>query len=135
MSTEKGWAETDLEQRPVERDPLKDRAGPISLAVAAERGASGEEKLTLRPTRLVVIGDSDFAANGLLSGGSTDFFLASVNWLVDREELLAISSKPIYTKSVVISEADMEQIFLITVVFIPGGGAFLGFLVWLRRRI
>ena len=46
----------------VKRDAA-DLAGPILLGVAVESAAAGEGQ---RPTRLVVFGDSEFAANQLL---------------------------------------------------------------------
>jgi ABC-type uncharacterized transport system involved in gliding motility auxiliary subunit len=129
-----GWAESDPSISPAVLDENKDEKGPISLAVAAERGPGEEVEVSVRPTRLVVVGDSDFASNGLLRGGSIDFFLSSINWLLDRDELLAISSKPIYASPLRMSQDELNQLFLLTVVAIPASGALLGFIVWMRRR-
>ena len=44
---------------------------------------------------MVVFGDSDFVSNGALAGGDQDLFMSALNWLLDREELMAIAPKPI----------------------------------------
>ena len=99
------WAETDLTlKEPVELDEGKDRKGPISLgavatikaspapspspaappspAASASPGASPspsaspDEPPAPAEGRVVVLGDSDFASNGLLGfQGNQDFFL------------------------------------------------------------
>ena len=54
------------------------------LAVATERGGATGEDLALRPTRIVVIGDSFFAMNGPLASranANKDFFLNCVAYL------------------------------------------------------
>lgn len=88
-----GWAEHTPDQQPPNFDEGSDRRGPISVAVAAERGASAGVDVQIKPTRIVVIGDCDFVSNGGLAtavGGNVDFFLACANWLVEREALVAI---------------------------------------------
>ena len=96
------WAESDvktlLATGKVERDEKQgDKPGPISLAAAVSAAApepppaakpanqveAPDDGATKKPeTRVVVIGDSDFAANGFLGlPGSRDLFLNVTNWL------------------------------------------------------
>jgi ABC-type uncharacterized transport system involved in gliding motility auxiliary subunit len=92
-STAEGWAETDPAQRPPRFDAGIDRPGPVAIAVAVEKGAASEIDVQIKPTRLVVVGDCDFASNGALNtgvGGNLDFIIACVNWLAERETLVAI---------------------------------------------
>ena len=96
--TRDGWAELNLTQTPARFDADTDRPAPVSVAVAVERGGASAIEMELRPTRMVVVGDSDFVSNGALQGGvggNTDFLLNAVNWLVEREALMAISAKSI----------------------------------------
>ena len=100
----------------------KDTAAPVSLAVAVQReresskippfppfqkggrgdlaplvkGGITEGEPTPIDTRLVVVGDSDFASNNeyFAMAGGLDFFLNSVNWLLLEEDLISIRPKP-----------------------------------------
>jgi ABC-type uncharacterized transport system involved in gliding motility auxiliary subunit len=87
-TSSQGWGETDLAHLDQVTKDDKDVPGPVSLGVAVEiKGGAGA-----RPARLVVFGDSDFAANQLVhANGNNAVLLAnSLNWLVEREKLLGI---------------------------------------------
>jgi ABC-type uncharacterized transport system involved in gliding motility auxiliary subunit len=115
-------------------DRTYDRQGPVSLAAAAERGAAPSLDMDLRPSRLVVIGDTDFLSNGALSGGNTDLFLNSLNWLLEREQLMAIAPKPLEDLRLVISQEQVRRVFWTVVVILPGLLAILGAGIWWQRR-
>ena len=133
-TTESGWAETDLEQNPMAFQVGVDRPGPIPVAVAIEKGPVSGVDVQIRPTRLVVIGDSDFVSNGALGGGNKDFFLGALNWLLEREELMAIEAKPFETYRLMVTRDQKRLLFLSIVLGIPGAVGVVGVLVWLRRR-
>jgi ABC-type uncharacterized transport system involved in gliding motility auxiliary subunit len=133
-SSPDSWSESDLEQRPMRFDALRDRRGPISIAVAAERGAAPEIEMNLRPARLVVIGDTDFLSNGALSGGNVDFFMSALNWLLEREALMAIAPKPIEEIRLVITREQLARVFWTVVVILPGLVGLFGAAVWWQRR-
>jgi ABC-type uncharacterized transport system involved in gliding motility auxiliary subunit len=103
--------------------------------VAVERGAAQTLlDVQIKPSRMVVIGDSDFVANGNLVGGNLDLFLSSVNWLLDREELIAIAPKPIEEIKLTLSRKQLVKLFWINVGGIPSFAALIGLMVWIRRR-
>ena len=129
-----GWAEADLDQKPTKYDAARDRKGPISVAVAVEKGPVEGVDVAIRPTRMVVLGDADFAANGALTGGNVDLFLGALNWLIEREHLLAIAPKPVEETRLVITQAQLGMLFWVVVAGIPGAIALAGGLVWFRRR-
>ena len=87
------WGETEPDAQRVEFDPLRDLPGPLSLAVAVERGRAGSAGVELGITRAVVAGSSSFVDNSTLSGGNLDFFMNSLNWLFQREQLVAVGPK------------------------------------------
>ena len=132
--SEGGWAETDPDQSPMRFDPERDQPGPVPVAVAVEKGAAPSLEMEIRPTRLVVFGDSDFAANGILSGGNADLFLNSLNWLLDRDSLLAISPKPLEESRLILAQPQLRALFWILVAGLPLLAAAAGLLVGLRRR-
>ncbi len=63
------------------------------MAAALERGGAAAKDLALRPTRIVVIADSSFVANGALvtrANANRDFFLNSLAWLAGLDTLAAV---------------------------------------------
>lgn len=136
-SSEKGWAEVDLNQNPPVFDAGQDRQGPVSVAVAVERGAVSGIQVELRPTRMVVVGDSDFISNGALNGGvggNVDFFMSALNWLLEREELIAITPKPPSELRLDMHRGLVRTAFLLIVLGLPAVVAVAGLLVWVCRR-
>ena len=143
------WGETKRKNDGTfEADPSyiegEDTPPPVSLAVAVQREDSqstpGDAPAADTPkeskTRIVVVGDSDFANNLFFHGtGGGDFFLNAVNWLTLEEDLIAIRpidpserSLRMLTPSEV-AFVQMTAIFLIPlIIFLIGVG------VWWRRR-
>jgi ABC-type uncharacterized transport system involved in gliding motility auxiliary subunit len=124
-----GWGETnlaDLETK-VEKDG-GDVAGPVPLAVAAE---AGKEK----KTRLVVVGDADFASSaGIANAANLYLVTSAVNWLLERESLISIPPKSTEQVAVTLSRGDIARITLFVLLILPAAAIGLGIAVWLKRR-
>lgn len=133
-SSADSWAESDLEQKPMKFDASRDRRGPVSVSVAAEKGPVQGVDVDIRPSRLVVFGDTDFLSNGALSGGNVDLFLSALNWLLEREQLMAIAPKPLDETRLVMTEAQVRRLFWMVVVILPGLVGVVGAGIWLQRR-
>ena len=130
-----GWAEFDPDDPSAHFDPQVDVPGPVPVAVAIERGPVPGVHVQIRPTRLVVVGDSDFVSNGGLMGANADLFLNSVNWLLDRGELLSMSPRALEETRLVMDARHLRNLFWTVGVALPGLVAVLGFWVaWRRRR-
>jgi ABC-type uncharacterized transport system involved in gliding motility auxiliary subunit len=93
---------------------------------------------TTTKSRVVVFGDSDFAANGNFSAyGNSDIFENSVDWTAQQENLIALTPHQT-TQRVMVTpqESTLRLIFLGSVVAIPlivlVGGVFMQ--VQRRRR-
>ena len=135
MTSDRGWAEADPDQRPPKFDEGRDRAGPVSVAAAVERGPVGGIDVRIRPTRLVVFGDSAFVANGAIVSGNGDLFLGALNWLIDRQERISIPSRAIRDTRIDITRPRLRQLGIAVIGGVPAVPAVLGLLVWLRRRV
>jgi ABC-type uncharacterized transport system involved in gliding motility auxiliary subunit len=135
-TSEESWSETQFEAATARYDEdTGDRQGPVSLAVAIERGPTQQMlDVQIQPSRMVVFGDSDFVSNGNMVGGNADLFMNALNWLLDREELMAIAPKPIEEVRLSLSTKQLSQLFWINVAGVPLIAVVIGFIVWLRRR-
>ena len=150
MSGRNSWAESDLKRLTTEgaADPdfeKGDVQGPISLAVAVSapvEGATpppppeGQDANPNKPeTRLVVVGDSDFAANSVAAmGGNRDMFLNMVNWLAQQENMISVRPRNPEDRRITLTAGQDTMIFWFTMAILPGLIFLAGIQTWWRRR-
>ena len=119
------WGET--EYNPGDRttvpmfDPKKDHMGPLTLGVAVERGGSADPKVKLETSRMVVFGNGDFLTDKGLQVGQASLELAlnSINWLLNRENLISIPPKVKEKQSLKLTDTQVSTIRWWVMVFIP----------------
>jgi hypothetical protein len=110
---------------------------PLYFGVALEKGSIKDARVQVRSlSRSLILGNADFLRNESLSESppDIDFILMSIEWLADREQLVGIAPKAPRAFTLNLSDAQMNQIVLLTVVGIPMLIAFLGAGVWALRR-
>ena len=158
QTSAQSWAEADIAalgkgDGRVELNPEKgDKAGPISLgaAVSAPAAEAPEKPAEAKPepaagekpeserkpeSRIVVLGDSDFASNGILGvQGNRDFFMNTVNWLAQQENLIAIRPREPEDRRLTLTADDQSRIFLLSVFILPGLVFAAGIYSWYGRR-
>jgi len=137
FSSQKSWSESQPNQSPVQYDKnTADRLGPISIAVAVEKGApAGRLDMQIRPSRMIVFGDSTFVSNKALPiGANQSLFMSSLNWLLDREQLMAIAPKAAEDIRLKLTRGDIRTLFWSVVLGIPLLAALPGVVLWIRRR-
>ena len=152
QTSDRAWLEKDPQV--AQFDEGVDTKGPLSLAVAVEGSLSpaaesqegseqpadaGDDKAgeSQSKTRLVVIGNVNFAANDL-SGepaiGNRDLFLNSVSWLVEEEDMISIRAKEPQVRTVFLSNEQANFVFFTSVIFLPLAVLAVGGVVWWNRR-
>lgn len=106
------------------------------LAVAVEKNAVRGVATGRGNTRLIVVGDSFFAANEPLKQvANREFASYAVNWLLDRPLFTeGIGPKPFTEFRMAITEAQMTTLSWLLLGAVPGGVLLFGVLVWWRRR-
>lgn len=83
--------------------------------------------------RLAVLGDADFASNGVLSrGDNLDLFLNTIAWLVEEED--QIGERPGGGDSLDVTEVGSAILCLLSNVFVPGITMLFAAGILLRRR-
>lgn len=122
------------EGAPVYFDTKKDHAPPLALAVSVEKGALFDKRVSVDTSRMVVVGNGDFLRDSALTESGLDFTLAGINWLLNREDLIAVAPKERKAFTLNLSDEKMAQILLAVVFGIPGLVAVCGFFAWWQRR-
>ncbi len=128
------WGETDLKSERMTFDPGKDIKGPLCLAVAVESSRPPGVELKTAQGRMVVVGSSGFVDNSGLSGGNLDFFMNSMNWLLKREQLIAVSPKLPQEFRLDMTPNQTRGVYALVIIGMPLAVALLGLAAWGRRR-
>ena len=123
---ERAWGETgSLASGKVQFDPGQDLKGPVPLASSASRGES----------RVVVIGNSLFAANGYFRlSGNRDFAVNSVSWAAKEESRISIRPKQRQSNHLFLSADQKHRMTLFAFDLLPFGLLFAGLVVWQTRK-
>jgi hypothetical protein len=103
--------------------------GKIPLIAAKLHANDGQP-----PARIVVAGDSLFLGNSAIEAGANrDFASLAVNWLLEREHLLAIAPRTVTEYRINLSRTEMTSISWLLLLILPGGTLGLGLLWWRRQ--
>jgi len=126
------WGETryqdEIKTEKITKNP-EDRVGPVDIAAACEAGG-GDQR-----SRLVVVGDSDFALNKYyMFQANSNFFNNAVSWLAEEKDLIAIAPKVTAPRIVSLTQSGGRLVFFYTMVILPLLVFAAGIGIWLYRR-
>ena len=130
-TTDQAWGETDfssIEAGQPAYDPATELVGPMLLAATAENTITG--------ARLVVTGNSSFAIDDNFDfAGNGDFLVNTIDWVAEKEELIALSSVQPTERTFVAPGAFQRMIMLASsVCLIPLAIIIMGATSWYARR-
>jgi ABC-type uncharacterized transport system involved in gliding motility auxiliary subunit len=148
------WAETDFhfgQEEPPEFDQDKDKKGPINVAVISaitnrtpEDEKTSDAQTPTKPSdlaysteqgQLLVFGDSDFASNGYFNlQGNSDFFLNSINFLAQQENLITIERPKKSAAPLTLSRSQGRLLFWVGLLLMPMLVLLSGLIVFKTRR-
>lgn len=134
------WAETDYnstDQAKLQAGAAKAGKEPLNIAVSIEQGGSGDERVQVNSSRMVVVSNALFVQDNAITQGqqALDFVSGSVNWLMNREQLIGIAPKIPKTLTFSLNEKALQNVRWLTLVLMPLIPAVIGFAVWWRRRV
>ena len=137
-TSSESWLDKDLlpGDEPV-YDELVDRKGPLAIgAVVLTVVEDGSETTGELPeARLVVIGDSDFAANQHYPNGSNGgLFLNAVNWLAAGTRIVSVDRKILPVRRLILSPPEARFLHLSSILLLPLLLLLAGGYVWWRKR-
>ena len=137
-------------------DPTKDKHGPFNIMVSVEKAVAPPAGATptaatptpvptpaagaAKPTRLVVVGDTVFLTDQLLSSNAqigednSEAAIAAMKWLTTQPGGIIIPTKAPTDRSMVLLSWQQNLLTFTNVLFVPAAVLLAGFAVWLRRR-
>ncbi len=134
-TTDQSWGEADFNlnakggKQEVKFDAGKDIKGPVTIAVVATK-TNGDKK-----SRMVVVGDSDFAANGTYSVlGNGNLFTNIVSYLAQDESFISIKAKDPGNRPVTMTDSQEKAVAWLVELLLPASVLILGISVWVKRR-
>lgn len=132
------WGETDYkdvtEDNLPKPDDGKDKRDNLIIAASVEQGAVGDQRVKVPSARMIVNGNARFIRADALADANANFFIASLNWLLAREQLIGIAPKEVKKYTLNLPPEQEQTIFWVSVLAVPGFFALVGVLVWWRRR-
>jgi hypothetical protein len=109
----------DLMSQTTEFHAGRDRRGPFLLALATSipRGA---RDAALPEPRIVVTGDSDFLANGLITWtANREFAIRMIAWLSGVEDARVVAASERQNRRVPLTESRLRWMYLVNLAFLP----------------
>ncbi len=127
------WGETnydvEVKTETITKNP-EDKNGPIDIAAAGEIAGADDRK-----SRLVVVGDSDFALNKYyFFQANGNFFNNAVSWLAEEKDLVAIAPRVTAPRTVNLTRSAGRLAFFYALFILPLLVFAVGIGVWLYRR-
>ncbi|HEX4543080.1 MAG TPA: GldG family protein [Candidatus Acidoferrum sp.] len=130
-TSESSLATDKLDTPRINASDPKNKKGPLTLAAAGSYRTGKENE----QGRFVVVGSSDWVANGFLPfNGNRDLAMNAVNWLASDEELISIRPKERDDRRITMTRAQLNWLGITSLGILPLGIVIAGVWVWWRRR-
>jgi hypothetical protein len=140
VQAEKGyWGEVDYnsdDPAKLQFEQNRDHAAPLTIAVSIEKGGSGDERVRVNSSRMVVVSNALFVQDNALTQDqqALDFISGSINWLMSREQMIGIAPKVPKTLTFSLDQTALRNLRWIVLVLMPLVPALIGSVVWWKRR-
>lgn len=115
------WGETDYQEEVAAYNADQDNPPPAYTAASIEKGATDDPNMKIRSSRMVIVSNPNLInPAGHTSKINADFTMASLNWMVDRSELIGISPRKLTTYTLDIEAGDHRLLQTLSIFILPG---------------
>ena len=117
-------------------DRAADERGPFAIGALVDSVPPSETSPIPGGTRLVVLGDSDLAANANFGNGNNgDLFVSAVNWLAAGREIISVDRKVLTTRRLLLRPEEARFLNFTSIGLLPLILLLVaGYLWWRRSR-
>lgn len=117
-------------------DRAVDEQGPFAIGAFVDSKPPSESQPLPEGTRLVVLGDSDFATNANFGNGNNgDLFVSAVNWLAVGREIISVDRKVLTTRRLLLRPEEARFLNFSSIGLLPLVLLLVaGYLWWRRSR-
>jgi ABC-type uncharacterized transport system involved in gliding motility auxiliary subunit len=133
-SSKASWAQAHAGR--IEFKKGRDIPGPNTLMlIATRRPVEAAPDSVSAISRIVVVGDADFATNSFFHiMGNGKLFLNAVNYLAARDNLIGVEPRTRDLPRVQLTNRQMKATFVLSLLLLPGLLAAIGAAVWWKQR-
>lgn len=136
LTSPSSWADAGYRNPETPRfDPAIDLPGGVTIGALAERRSASQLGIDIVGGRLLAVGTGDLFANRRLGNalGNQLFLSSSINWLLERDQTLALPARPIEKFQFNISQGELQQLALLYLL-VPTAFGIIGLVVmWMRK--
>jgi ABC-type uncharacterized transport system involved in gliding motility auxiliary subunit len=109
-----------------------EKQSSVSIGVVIAVSLTEEQK---KLTRMIIIGDSDFASNDhFLQVNNGDLFLDSISWLAEETQLISIHRAALSFRRLVVNDDQTDFITYSSLALPPVLVLLIGGIIWWYRR-
>lgn len=131
-TSKSSYAKRNINSQTVEKE-ADDIDGPFNLAVLIEDSWFNDSENY--QSKIIVISSTNLLDfNAGIPTANMDFFMNSVNYLVDRQDSVAIRSKSLAMERLTLTANQGLILSAVSVIVIPAIIIIIGVVIWLRRR-
>ncbi len=115
------WGETEYQEEEAVYNEIQDNPPPVYTAASVEKGAADDPNMKISSSRMVIVSNPNLIdPTGNTSKTNADFTMASLNWMVDRSELIGISPRKLTTYTLDIKPGDLSLLQTLSIFILPG---------------
>ncbi|MEE8419138.1 MAG: GldG family protein [Dehalococcoidales bacterium] len=138
-TSKESWLEEDFDSEGESQfDEGTDTIGPLAIGVliagVTEADASDVPPEAEDITRIVIVGDSDFASTRFFNGDNGNMFLNMVELLTTGKELISIERKVLPFRRLIVTQETANFINISSIALLPLLVLLVGGVIWWRRR-
>lgn len=135
LSSASSWAESGYRAEGTPRfDAATDLPGKVVVGCVAERRSASQLGIDIAGGRLLAVGSGDLLANRRLNIlGNGLFLFSSVNWLLERDQILALPPRRVENYQINLSQAELQRLALFFLLVPAAAGALGLVVVWMRK--
>lgn len=114
-------------------DPAADTPGPITVVASADRSRLDGDQV--RRSRVVAVGDIDFATNaGLAQAANSTLLVRAMDWLTLDDQLVVLSANIPKDRRLELTQSRITYARFVSLALLPGLFLLAGATVWAVRR-